>query len=416
MSGTGGRIRVAFFTEVGIIGGAERFLRQLVQGLDRDRYEVELLCAKNDGLVRFLGEPAGVPLFRARPLHLQTLVASRVWAGARELKRSSVLYRWRAVPRGLLTQAQNLRNWPAILRALRERPIDVLHINNGGYPGGETCRLAAVAGRRAGIPLRLMTYHNLAAPLAFPQSLDRAIDRRVSAALHAVVAASRASARSLPEVRGFPDARLRVIPYGIPEPPPCRPERLTALRAELGLREQEAVIGVVGSFEPRKGQEVLIRALPRIKQGLGAVRVVFAGEGERRAAAQALTRELGVGGEVIFAGQRGDVPDIMRLLDVLVVPSTAYESLPYVLLEAMAAAKPVVGTRVAGIPEGIEEGVTGRVVPPGDPAALAEGLIGILADRPRAREMGERGRRKYQAEFTASRMLADFERLYGGGR
>ncbi len=414
MSEPSGRKRIAFFAEVGMVGGAERFLRDLVHGLDRDRYDVEVICARNEAFDRFLRQDTAPRSFTMRALDLQTLATSRVFGNARALRRYPLLYRWRSIPKGLLRQANNLRNWPIIVRAVRERAIDILHINNGGYPGGETCRLAALAARRAGIPLRVMTYHNLAEPLTFPKRLDRALDARVRSALQAVIAASLASARSLRDVRAFPGAMPGVIPYGIAEPARASAERLGALRAELRL-DGHQVVGSVGSFEPRKGQDVLVRALPAIRALVPTAKVIFIGEGERRAAVQALAHELGVGDAVTFTGHRQDVLDIMCAMDVLAVPSTAYESLPYVVLEAMAVGKSVVGTRVAGIPEAIEDGVTGTLVSPGDAAALAQALVAVLSDPARARGMGAQGRKRYLDRFTLSRMLADFDLLYRAG-
>ena len=416
MSRPPGRKRVAFFTEVGLIGGAERFLRDVVHSLDPDRYEVEVVCVGNTALPSYLREHAVAREVAVRSLALRTLGTNFGVVGARSLKRVPLLYRWRSIPKGLLRQTKNLRNWPIIVRALRDRRIDILHINNGGYPGGESCRLAAVAARQVGIPVRVMTVHNMAETVTFPKRLERSRDVQIAAALDVVVTGSQASARSLLEVRGFPSGKLQVIPYGIPDPGIGSRDRLASLKAELGIVGPGVVIGVVGSFEPRKGQEVLIRTLPAIKARLGALKAIFVGEGERLAAAQALSHELGVAGDVIFAGYRRDALEIMRLLDVLALPSVGQESLPYVVIEAMALGKPVVGSRIAGVPEEIEDGVTGKLVAPGDSAALAEALIGLLLDRDRASEMGRQGRRKYLAEFTLSRMMTQLERMYEAGR
>ncbi len=412
MSAHPARTRLAFFTEVGVVGGAERFLRDVVHGLDRDRYDVQVLCAENPSFVRYLHEYPEPRPFEVTELRVGSSATSRVLARARPLRRYPLLYRWRAVPKGLLRQARNLRNWRVVVRALRDRRIDILHINNGGYPGGESCRLAAIAARAVGLPMCVMTYHNLAEPLAFPRTVERSLDRRVFASLRAIVAASQASAQSLREVRGFDGASLGVIPYGIPDPPPPSAARQAALRAELGFDSATVAIGAVGSFEPRKGQEWLVRAVPTLRSRFPTVKVLLVGEGERRSAVQALARQLGVGDAIVFTGYRSDVLDIVYLLDAVALPSTGYESLPYVVIEAMALGKPVVGTRVAGVPEEIVDGVTGKLVPPADSDALAEALVAVLADKSGAEEMGRRGRARYLAEFTLSRMLARLERLY----
>jgi glycosyltransferase involved in cell wall biosynthesis len=134
--------------------------------------------------------------------------------------------------------------------------------------------------------------------------------------------------------------------------------------------------------------------------------VLLVGTGAERDRVEARAAELGVSEQLRFLGWRGDVDRILASSDALVLPSTSNECLPYAILEAMGHGLPVVSTDVAGIPEEVADGETGRVVPPADDAALAEAIADVLRDRDRARAMGAAGRRRLQTEFTVERMTA----------
>jgi glycosyltransferase involved in cell wall biosynthesis len=140
---------------------------------------------------------------------------------------------------------------------------------------------------------------------------------------------------------------------------------------------------------------------------------LFAGEHAWKARMLALTRELGLGERVVFAGWRDDVPAVLSALDVLVHTPTTPDSLPTVVLEAMAASRPVAAAAIGGLPEMVEHGVTGHLVPPGQPEPLAAALRGLLGDQAARSTMGAAGRRRAAAEFSRERFGRTMEELYG---
>jgi glycosyltransferase involved in cell wall biosynthesis len=156
----------------------------------------------------------------------------------------------------------------------------------------------------------------------------------------------------------------------------------------------------VGRLRIRKGVEVLLEALREVRTRHPGARLLIAGDGEHRAALERKVAELGLGPAAVFLGRCGAsrVRGLLRGAAALVVPST-YEGMPLVVLEAMEAGVPVVASRVSGIPEVVEDGVTGWLVPPEDPGALAAALARVLADPDEARRRGGAGRRRVDERF-----------------
>jgi len=183
------------------------------------------------------------------------------------------------------------------------------------------------------------------------------------------------------------------------------------VREELGLEGGTLVVGTVANLTPHKNYPNFLQAAQRVKAAQPGVRFVIVGEGPLREELEQMADRLGLGNDVLFLGRRMDVPVLMSLFNVFVLASDR-EGFANVILEAMAAGKPVVATDVGGNAEAILEGQTGFLVPPGDPQALAEAIVRLLKDKDLAREMGERGRRRVEREFTLARMVQQTEAVY----
>lgn len=308
-----------------------------------------------------------------------------------------------------LRYPQNAVNLRRLLALLRRRRPDVLLINNGGYPGGESCRVLSLAARRAGIPRTVHFVHNMANPPEWPPDLERALDRRIDASVDVWVTAARRASDRLAAQRPIPRQRIETVHYGIPLTAGDVPPAPVRLRAELGFDRDgdggDLRVLVVANFEPRKGHAVLIDALAQLGDGGVPVRAALVGEGPLRGELTDRVRNLNLDDRVRFLGWRDDVAAIMPTADVLVLPSLGHECLPYVILEAMDHRLPVVSTDVAGIPEMVVDGETGRVVAPGDAAALA-GALRQLTDPDRRRTMGAAGRARVAERFGRARMVA----------
>jgi len=188
------------------------------------------------------------------------------------------------------------------------------------------------------------------------------------------------------------------------------PSLKAAKRQELGLPLDGPLVGSVGRLTQQKGYEVLIEAAAQVVALLPATRFVIVGDGELAAQLEEQAAALGVQDAVVFAGRRGDVEDLLSVMD-LFVSSSLWEGLPTVILESMASRLPVVATNVSGTRELIQDGVSGWLVPPGDALSLAEAIVAALEDG-HARQV--RAHRAYERvqDFTISRVAARYLDLF----
>jgi glycosyltransferase involved in cell wall biosynthesis len=160
-----------------------------------------------------------------------------------------------------------------------------------------------------------------------------------------------------------------------------------------------------------KGHAFLIRAFRKIVEENSQARLVIVGEGYLMESLRALVSQLELSETVIFTGFLEDVPQIIATFDVAVLPSY-FEGMGRVLLEAMAMEKPVVGTRVGGIPDLVEQGLNGYLVSPGNGKELASAILKILNDKDLALKMGQAGRKKMTDRFSAESMVRSIEEVY----
>lgn len=288
--------------------------------------------------------------------------------------------------------------WPPAILALarllrRERPGALLlhdpHAVSAALVASRLARrVALVAVRRVDFPLR--------GP--FSRAKYSACDR--------VVVVSRAIG-SVVEAGGVRE-RLRLVYEGVPDrvAAPGGREALVA----LGVPAEAPVVGNVAALTGHKDHATLVDAMALLRPRLPEARLVIAGEGELRPALEAQVRDRGLGDRVVLAGFRHDLDRLLPAFSVFCL-SSRLEGLGTSLLDAMAFGLPVVATEAGGIPEAVEDGVTGRVVPPRDPAALAEALAFVLADEERRRAYGAAGRRRFLERFTADHMVDETLRV-----
>jgi glycosyltransferase involved in cell wall biosynthesis len=209
---------------------------------------------------------------------------------------------------------------------------------------------------------------------------------------------------------------VRLIPNGIDVERAAGGDRARG-RAAMGLSGDVPLVGTVGNLYPVKGHQVLLSAAARLDR---RVHIAIAGRGGEEAALKRQAGELGLGDRLHLLGYREDVPDLLAAFDIYALPSFS-EGQSLALIEAMAAGLPVAATAVGGNPEVMGEkegkgergeGPAGLLVPPGDPEALGAALARLLADRPGARELGERARARARGEFSLEVMLGRYRALY----
>ncbi len=291
-----------------------------------------------------------------------------------------------------------------LARELRERRIDVV---NGHNPIGSI--YGTLAARMAGVPVVVRTEHSIhyrgrGGPLYPP--VEAALTTRVDRVVCGCEAARRRHARRLPGAAG----RFVTVLNGVSETTaPPRPRATT--RASLGLAPDAPVALTVGSLTVQKSQDVLLEAMARVAERVPDAVLLIAGEGPLRPALEARHAALGLGARARLLGARADVADLLEASDLMVL-SSSREGLPVTLLEAMRARRATVATDVGGSAEAVEDGVTGRIVPVGDPAALAEAMAALLAQPELRARMAESGHARWRERFTAGGMVRATESVY----
>lgn len=292
-----------------------------------------------------------------------------------------------------------------------ERP-DVVHINNGGFPGAISCNAAAIAARCANVPAVVYVANNIAIPYERPSRvLDYPVDRLVVRSVDVFVTASAIASSALASVLRLPETQHTVIPNATEAGE--APAPVEGIRADLGVADDRLVLLVMARLEKRKGVKHLFDALPLLPLGIrDRVIILVAGEGPEQDALEKQCASMGIAAQIRFLGHRTDRWSLYEAADVIVLPSISHEDMPIVILDAMAAGRPVVASRVAGIPEQVVDGVTGRLVPPGDATALAEALGTVLAEEGARVAMGRAARERYEARYTPQRFTDAYRHLY----
>jgi glycosyltransferase involved in cell wall biosynthesis len=361
--GSDARPRVVLLVTLAGVGGAQRYVAELATVLAAD-YDV-VVAAHGDGPL-----PAAV---RA--------------AGARHVPLRHV--RRRVGPRDAL----GLLEVMALLA--RERPA-VLHANSS--KAGILGRAAAVL---TGVPVRVFTAHGWAfgAHDGVAGTLYRWADRAAAPLTTAVICVAESERRAGLAARACRPARTWVIHNAVD----------VAAQPRAALRGDPPVVVAVGRLAAPKDPLTLVGALARLAPG--SFRAVLVGDGPLRAAVAAAVRAAGLDGAVTLTGDRRDLAPLLAGADVFALASRS-EGFPISVLEAMAAGLPVVASDVGGVGEAVVDGATGRLVPPGDPDALAAALRDVLADGARRRAMGAAGRARAAERFDLPRFGAEHRALY----
>jgi sugar transferase (PEP-CTERM/EpsH1 system associated) len=289
-------------------------------------------------------------------------------------------------------------------RIFRAFKPDIVHSRNW------TCIDAIIGARLAGVPVIIHGEHGREA--ADPEgrsALRRKVRRALSPLVTRFVTVSRDLARWLVSEVGVPSRKVTQIYNGVDTAAFC-PEGREAARQALGLPADIVAIGTVGRLDPVKDHRGLLEAFRRVAADDRAM-LLIVGDGPCRADLDRQRRTLGLEQRVHLLGERPDVPVILRALDVFTLPSVG-EGISNSILEAMATGLPVVATKVGGNPELVEPDVTGMLVAPQSPDALAAALQRYLADPMLVRKHGEAARQRVVREFGLERMLAAYETLY----
>jgi glycosyltransferase involved in cell wall biosynthesis len=369
----GERVRILYLIDKLHRAGAQVHLGQLIKGLDREAFEPRVCCLLKGGPVAESLQQSGVPV---EVLGLTNIYGPKAWHGLIRL-----------------------------VRLLRTQRIELIHtylVSSNVY--------GTFAARLARVPIVVTTRRDTGFSRNWRLGLVE--EWLVNPLVDRVVAVSPAVAEVATRERALANGRVVTIPNGVDvdrwDPARYQP---SAIRRERGIEADEKIIGIVAGLSPVKGHADFLRAAKLVLDRYPRARFFIIGDGELRAQLEALGASLGLGDRAVFTGARGDVPELLSMLDVSVL-SSATEGMSNTLLESMAMARPIIATAVGGNVDVLRAGLTGVLVPPRNPEALAEAMLRLLNDPEGAGTMGRAARRHVVEEFTLARMVSRYERFY----
>ena len=377
------RIKVAEIVEA-TAGGIWEHLRQILTFVDRSRFDLTVICSvRRDRNVELRLEDfcsAGIPVVRVPMTR-----AIRPW--------------------------HDLRCCRRIAWELRVQHFDVVHTH--GSKGGIIGRLAA---HRTGGARVIHTGHTF--PTQWAQGLKKsfyaALERRAARWTDRIIALSDSQKRLLLDGRICPAEKITVLANAINVDAVAGPNRRAGARERLGLPPDAPIVGMVGRIVEQKEPTLFVQTARIIRQALPDARFVWIGDGPLREKMEAAARDAGLlGRNLVTTGCREDARELYAAFDVFLM-TTAWEGMPYAVLEAMAASLPVVAVNVPGMNEIVEDGATGRLAE-ADASALAAEVVGLLANADVRNAYGEAGRRRVAGNYSVKGFIEQLEKLYATG-
>jgi glycosyltransferase involved in cell wall biosynthesis len=367
----GGRIRVVEVLATGTNGGAQEHLFGLVSRIDPERYDVSVVSLSAGSAVRKL-QRSGIPVL-------------------------------------VIDEPDDAIAVGALAAHLAEVRADVVHAH---MYRAETVGMRAVLaladiGHRR--PYFVATIHSS----RIRSSDDQVLLRDLTPKMDRLIAVSRAIEHKLVDEQRT-TVPVSLIYNGVDLDRYDNQEACCTLPEEYGMEPGSQIVGVVARLEPEKGHPTLLEAWPQVLRVVPDAYLLIVGEGSRRDALEAQARELRIAHRVVFTGRRDDVPAVTAALDVAVLPSYR-EAQGLTILEAMALSRPVVASNVGGIPEMVQDGVTGLLVPPHDADALAAAITRLLLDHPLADTLARAGHDLVHDRFCIDLMVRAIESIYDEG-
>lgn len=369
-----GMINVLHIIERLEFGGAETLLLTFAKSVDRDKFNVIFCCLDEKGSIA-------------------TMIARKGFKVVC-LKAPRYIYSYKKVFR--------------LAKLIRKEKIDIVHthLHKANYIG----RLIAYLTR---VKIICKSEHGYSGDyrqqniIVMPEYMKK--NMLLDHITDAIIYVSEAQLRNSGN-RVAPD-RKHVIHNGVDaERFELRDDR-GITRERLGLSDKDIVMGVVANLHTYKGHIYLLRALKELLLSYPSAKLLVIGKGPEEPTLKSAAEELGVEGNIIFLGCREDIPELIRCLDIMVLPSL-FESFGIVLIEALCSKVPVIATNVGGIPEIVKDGETGILVPSQDPKALLNAMLSLIENPEVARKMSKRGREVALSKFSGQRHARDMERLY----
>ncbi len=362
------KINVVHLVEELTIGGLEKILTTIVLYLNKEKYNVSVWCLREGG---FFADELIKEGIDVKVLHIST--------------------------------SRNPLNIYKLYKLLKNRKFDVIHTH--AYSAGTIGRISAFL---AGVPVIISHNQNV---YGHYNKYYHFMEWLLSHVTDSIICVSDMVKKFTNETQGIDTKRLVTIYNGIENIRSVSGEKTSDLKKELGIPVNNSVIGTVAQFSGKKGLGYLIKSASILLKHRKDVNFLLVGDGTTKDELKYLCHNLKIENNVVFAGERSDIPEMLSLIDIFVLPSIT-EGLPLALLEAMACGKPVVATSVGGVPEIVKNGLNGILVQPKDPEALHGAMKELLNNADMREKMGHEGRMICEKGFSSRVMVDRIEDLY----
>lgn len=387
------RLKILFIITRLIQGGAQKMALSMAEQLSRKGHSVVLACGPQAGV-----EGSLLPL--ARKMNIEVIVVN-----------------------GLVREEHPLKDFLAMASLywlIDGRKFDVVHTHTS--KAGIIGRIAA---RMAGVPVIIHSSHgHVFSPGAnIPGVSNRKLmtkvfwlaEKIVAGMCHRIVTLTEMEKQDWIKLGLAPASKIEVLYNAIPleefDPDSVSAGEKTRFKSSLGLEPFHKIVTITGRLTSEKGHDYLLEAIKLVAGKIPDVRLLIAGEGPERPDLEMLARKYGITQNVVFLGLRDDVKHILAISDLFVLASR-YEGFGLVLLEAMAMRVPVIATGVGGVPEIIDDGVTGILARHGRPDEFAAGITELLQNSEKAGRIASAGRQIVTRDFSLAKMVDGFENLY----
>ncbi|KPK39191.1 MAG: hypothetical protein AMJ78_08855, partial [Omnitrophica WOR_2 bacterium SM23_29] len=294
-----------------------------------------------------------------------------------------------------------------------ERP-DIVHTHTA--KAGALGRIAAIL---AGVPTRIHTFHGNVFQGYFNRFFARFfifIERLLAYFTTCIIAVSEEQKKEICQrFKIAKQDKVRVVPLGLElENLFSIKSRCGRLRQVLKIEDETITVGIIGRLVPIKNHRMFIEAIKHLPGYLNNnfdVKYLIIGDGQERKALEKYTKDLSLDGNVIFCGWREDMKSVYSDLDIIALTSIN-EGTPVSLIEALAAGRPVIATKVGGVADVVEDGVNGYLVPSGDAETFSQRLAELIRDSQKRYEFGLKGREMVRSRFSKERLIEDIKALY----
>ena len=350
------------------IGGLEKILTTIVLNLNKKKYNVSVWCLREGGFFadKLVKEGIDVKILR-------------------------------------ISTSRNPLSIYKLYRLLKSHKFDIIHTH--AYSAGTIGRVSAFL---AGVTIVISHNHSV---YTYYNKYYHFVEWLLSFITDRVICISDKINVFAREIQRISAKELITIHNGIDDVCAVTGKRSSGLKKELGIPIKHSVVGTIAHLEEHKGLKYLLKAASLLLASRSDISFLFVGEGTLKGELKKLCVDLKIEKDVIFAGERSDIPGLLFSIDIFVLPSLR-EGLPLAILEAMACGKPVIATNVGGIPEVLKHGENGILVSPKDPEALYRAMNELLDNRKKREKMGRKGKRVCDESFRAKIMVENIEGLY----